>query len=261
MATSVSELNVVLGARVEKLLEGLNRATMAVDKAVARMSTKADRLNKDLAASFDASGQKFQEFGENMSLWVTAPLLAMGVGAIKAAADIEALQLGLEATMKTSGRSIGEARSELTELYKVAQMPGIDFEHAVRGSIRLQNVKYSAEEARNILGELANAIAMTGGTAHELDSVTRQFGQMVSKGRILQEDMTIIQENMPALSAAMDGAFGTRSADKLRAMGVTANQFVAGVTAELSKLPRVSGGLQNSLVNMWLNIRLAASKF
>jgi tape measure domain-containing protein len=261
MATSVSELNVVLGARVEKLLEGLNRATMAVDKAVARMSTKADRLNKDLSASLDASGQKFQEFGANMSQWVTLPLAAMGAGAIKAAADIEALQLGLEATMKGAGRTIGEARNELTELYKVAQMPGIDFEQAVKGSIRLQNVRYSAEEARNILGELANAISMTGGTAHELDSVTRQFAQMISKGRILQEDMTIIQENMPAISGAMDAAFGTRSAEKLRDMGITAKQFVAGVTAEMAKLPRVSGGLQNSLVNMWLNIRLAAAKF
>jgi len=206
------------------------------------------------------SAKSLGDLSATLSQNISLPLAAVGFGAIKAAADMEKLQSALSTTMEAAGRSTGTATKELEALRVVALAPGLDFEQAVRGSVRLQNVGFSAEKARAILVQLANAVAMTGGSAQELDSVTRQFGQMIAKGRILQEDLSIIQENMPGISQAMEKAFGTKSAEQLQKMGVSAEQFIDGVTKQLAVLPRVTGGLSNSIVNAFSAIKLAAAQ-
>lgn len=208
-----------------------------------------DKSLRQVERSADRFANRIGRLGNDMTLALTVPFAAFGASAVKAAADAETLRLALQTTMKDAGRSIGEANMELQALRKAALAPGLDFEQAVRGSVRLQNVGFSAEKARDILVQLANAVAMSGGSAQELDGVTKQFGQMIAKGRIMQEDLGIIQENMPAISKAMEAAFGTKSAEKLRDMGVSAEQFIDGVTKQLAQLPRVEGGLRNAIVN------------
>lgn len=206
-------------------------------------------------------GMRLARAGTEITTSVSLPLAAFGASAVKAAGDIESLRLALETTFKAAGRTIEEARRELEALRIVAMAPGIDFEQAVRGSIRLQNVGYSAEAARAILVELANAISLTGGTAIELDGVTRQFAQIIAKGRILQEDLTIIQENMPAIGQALKNAFGTSSAERLRELGVSTEELIRGVIIELNKLPRVQGGISNAIVNFFTALKVEMAAF
>lgn len=206
-------------------------------------------------------GMRLSRAGTEITTSVSLPLAAFGASAVKAAGDIESLRLALETTFKAAGRTVEEARREIESLRIVAMAPGIDFEQAVRGSIRLQNVGYSAEAARAILVELANAIAFTGGTAIELDGVTRQFAQIIAKGRILQEDLTIIQENMPAIGQALKNAFGTSSAERLRELGVSTEELIRGVIIELNKLPRVQGGISNAIVNFFTALKVEIAAF
>jgi tape measure domain-containing protein len=235
MAANIGHLNVRIGADIT----ALERSIRTVERTVSRA---ADNL---------------ANMGNRMALGLTLPLAGFGVAAIQAAGQAESMRKAMETTMNAAGYSIGQARTELEALRDAAKAPGLDFEQAVKGSVRLQNVGFSAEKAREILVQLANAVAMSGGSAQELDGVTRQFGQMIAKGRVLQEDLSIIQENMPAVSQAMEKAFGTKSAEKLREMGITAEQFVDGVTKQLGKLPRVSGGIANSIVNAQVAIKQA----
>lgn len=238
MAGNIGELNVRIGGEIKGLEAAIRRAERALDRAGQTLSAAGDRLTMSL----------------------TLPIVGLGVASIKSAGEIEQLQKALETTMKDAGRSTADATKELDALRKAAEAPGLDFQQAVKGSVRLQNVGFSAEKARGILVQLANAVAMSGGSAQELDGVTRQFGQMIAKGRVLQEDLTIIQENMPAVSAAMEKAFGTRSAEKLRDMGVSAEQFVDGITKQLALLPRVEGGITNAIVNAGTAIKLSLAK-
>jgi tape measure domain-containing protein len=198
--------------------------------------------------------------GNSLARSISLPLAGIGVGAIKAAADLEQLTTALSTTMQGAGYSIQEATKEMQALRDAAKAPGLDFEQSVKGSIRLQNVGYSAAKARDILVQLANAVSMSGGTATELDSVTRQMAQMSAKGRILQEDLTIMVENMPVLSKIMKETFGTASAEALRNMGLSADQFIEGITKGMALLPRVTGGLANDIVNAFNAIKLAAAQ-
>ena len=232
-------------------------------KLIVNIDADLEGLRKQIKAAESVMRQSAKTLGglsSQLSTSISLPLAAIGVGAIKSAADMERLNSALSTTMEAAGRSSEAATKELEALRQAALAPGLDFEQAVKGSVRLQNVGFSAEKARGILVQLANAVAITGGQAQELDGVTRQFGQMIAKGRILQEDLTIIQENMPAVAVAMEKAFGTKSAEQLRKMGISAEQFVDGVTKALSELPRVSGGLANSIVNAFSAVKLAAAQ-
>lgn len=208
-----------------------------------------DRAIREAEKSLRGAVSSFSSIGNSLSLALSAPLAAFAGLSVKAAGDVEGLRLALEGTMKGAGRSIGEARAELEELRKAALAPGLDFEQAVRGSIRLQNVGYSAEAARDIIVQLANALTLSGGTADQLDGVTKQFAQMAGKGKIMQEDLTIILENMPALSKVMRDTFGTTNAEMLRGMGVSVEDFISKLTTGMAALPRAQGGIANAIVN------------
>jgi len=65
---------------------------------------------------------------------------------------------------------------------------------------------------------------------------------------------------MPKLSQAMNEVFGTTNADKIRDMGVTAQEFVDKVTAKMAEFPRVQGGISNAFVNLTSSVKQFAAQ-
>jgi len=232
MAT-VAQLNVEIGARIAGLQKGLRQAERELRQ----------------------SGRNMAAMGNEMTLALSVPLLGVGVAAIKTAGDMEALRLAMRATFEGAGRSIQEADAELEKLREAAKAPGLDFEQAVRGSIRLQNVGFTAEKARETVSQLANTIATTGGTASDLDEVVNQFSQMIGKGGIFQDDLKIITGRMPKVAQLMREAFGTTTAEGLNKLGVDARTFVDTILKKMEEMPRVTGGVSNSIVNAWSSVK------
>lgn len=219
-----------------------------------------DRDMRSLERRLEQSAKKISDLGSKLSTSLTLPLVGLGYAAIKSAGDIEALKLALTSTMQGAGKSTADAAAELEALRKIALAPGIDFQQAVQGSIRLQSVGISAADAREQLVQLANAVAAAGGTAENLNSVTVQFAQMIAKGKVFTQDLKIIKENLPSIGGAMQRAFGTQSAEDLQALGISAKDFISAVTKELAKAPRVAGGIKNSLVNLFVGLQLEAAR-
>ena len=215
---------------------------------------------REAERSLQSATQSFSRIGNQLTLALSAPIAGFVAMAVKAGGELEALKLGMQTTFKGAGRSIAEADAELEKLREAALAPGLDFEQAVRGSLRLQGVGYSAEKARGVIVQLANALASVGGTADQLDGVTKQFAQMIGKGKIMQEDLSIILENMPNLAKVLKDEFGTTTAEGLRDLGVNADQFVTRLTARMETLPRVAGGISNSIVNAGNAIKMGMAK-
>jgi len=208
-----------------------------------------DREMKRVENRLSQTADRFGSIGNAMSASLTLPIIGIGAAAISAAGDFESLDKALKVTMTDAGYSIGQATKELAELQRISLAPGIDMEQAVKGSLRLQAVGFSAEKARGVLVELANALASSGGSAEQLDGVTRQFAQMSSKGKVMQEDLTIILENMPSLAKVLMDTFGTTNAEAIRKMGVNSEEFINKITEGLSKTTRVQGGIKNAINN------------
>jgi tape measure domain-containing protein len=232
-----SKLNVQLGLDIS-----------AFERAIIRASNKMEQF-----------GKRMEGIGRDLTTRLSLPLAGVGAAAVAAFADFERLSLGLNAVMG----SAEAAEAEMAKLQESAKLPGLGFQEAVRGSIRLQAVGLSADEARGTLEAFGAAIAATGGSAQNLDSVQYQLTQMISKNRILQEDFGILQENVPLLGKAVQNAFGTANIEKIRATGISAEEFNRRIVAALQALPEVqaaAGGLGNAFDNFKdsLNFSLVA---
>ena len=219
-------------------------------------ATPFERSLKKVGRNITSFAQKSLAVGRGISLGFTAPLMAIGASAVNAAADFDSLERALAGIMGGANAAAGE----MTKLKEAAKLPGLGFEEAVRGSVNLQAVGLSADEARKTLIGFGTAIAASGGGSLNLASVTKQLTQMISKNRILQEDFGILQENVPLIGDALDKAFGTRNIEKVRDTGIAAADFNSKLVASLITLPAViaaTGGLRNNIDNFKDSLKFA----
>jgi tape measure domain-containing protein len=232
-----NKLNIILGIDARALERSLGQVQR--------------RLNR-FASSLQSTGRTLTES-------LTVPLAGVGAASLAAFGDIEKLEKGM---LAITG-SADAAKREIDLLRKAAEAPGLSFEQAVKGSIQLQAVKFSAEEARETISALGQAVALTGGSAIELESVVRQITQINAKGRILQEDIGIIQENAPAVGIALQEAFGTTSVEAIRNSGISAREFTLRLTEAIQQsetFQGVTGGLSNSFENFRNSIKFALAE-
>ena len=223
MAT-LKELNIKIGADISDLQ--------------AKMRKAANTMRRE--------GQRLSQLGNELTMTITAPLAGLGIAAIKSAGDMEALTNALKTTMGDAAA----ATKEIELLRKEALKPGLNFEQALKGSVRLQAVGLDAETARAALGNFGNALALAGGKASDLDGVTLALTQIISKGKVSAEEINQLAERVPQIRKVMKDVFGTADTEELQKMGIAAEDFVKKVTAEFGKLPQATGGIQNALENM-----------
>jgi len=217
------DINIQIGADIKDLQNKLNQAQKSLKKA----------------------GRKMQSIGSSLMMSLTAPLAALGGSAIKAAGDFEAMSNGLTAIMGDADA----AAAELDKLKEAAKNPGLGFQQAVKGSVRLQSVGVSAELARQNMLAMGNAIALVGGGANELDRATLAMQQIGAKGKISAEEINQLNEVIPQIRDVMNKTFGTSDGQQLAKMGVDAQVFIEQITKGLEQLPKAQGGIKNAIEN------------
>ena len=226
---SIADINIRIGAQITGLIKGLNTAER--------------RLNR--------SATRFSRIGNELSLSVSLPLIAIGRQAISAASDFDRL----EKALNTITGSAAETSRLFKELEKDAKAPGVEIEGLVKGIVRLANTGQTIEQARREMNAFGNAIALAGGTAADLDGVSLALTQIISKGKISAEEINQLGERVPQIRKAIQDAFGTADSEALQKAGVGVEDFVDKVTAELEKLPQAQSGLANALNNTGQVIR------
>jgi tape measure domain-containing protein len=253
MAT-LADLNVVIGAEIDGFEAAMNRVQQGIGRV----------------------GDYAKQAGQTLSTYVTLPLAALAAGAITAAAKVDSLTRGLQAVTQqqlgeqgvTGLQGIAQAATDtqqrLKELREVAKLPGLGFTEAIQGDIRLRAVGLSADLSKKALLAFGNAIATTGGGKSELDRVTVQLGQLSAKGKVLAQDLRPIIEAAPAVATALRKLYNTVDSEtiskSLEAQGKSSTDFIATLTDELAKLPKVTGGLAIAGENISDSLTLAGSK-
>lgn len=220
---SIADINIRIGAQIQGLVKGLNTAER--------------RLNR--------SASRFSRIGNELSLSVSLPLVAIGRQAISAASDFDRLEKALD----TITGSAAETSRLFKELEKDAKAPGVEIEGLVKGIVRLANTGQSIDQAREAMNQFGNALALAGGTAADLDGISLALTQIISKGKISAEEINQLGERVPQVRKAIQDAFGTADSEALQKAGVGVEEFVSGITQELAKLPRAQSGLANALNN------------
>lgn len=228
---------------LSNLIVRIGASTDDYDKKVNSALGKAQRFAQSVTAA-----------GEAMAIGFSAPILAAGGAAIKAASDMQSLEMGLKAVMKTTDATT----AEMAKLREVAKLPGLGLEEAVRGSVRLQILGNSASESRRIMAELGNALAAVGGGREDFSEVIRQLSQLGAVGKVTKENLDPIVERIPQIAAIIKEKFGAAAlgdpAKTFERMGISSQQFIRIIVDELAKGERAG----NTYKNSWENIQMAA---
>jgi tape measure domain-containing protein len=232
------------------LLARISADSTPFTRAIGEVNTALDKAFQKAQASsrgFQALGQTLSGLGSSLTLGVTAPMLALGAASIKAATDIDSLKRGL--TTVTGSAAATEV--EFRKLRETAKLPGIDFEQAVRGSIRLQTLGVSADKARVIMGNFGNALAAAGGTKADFGEIVRQLSQLSSAATVTKENLDPIIDRVPAVAAIIREKFGPAAlgdpAKTFQALGISSQQLVDILTTELgNRVPKITGSAQSA---------------
>lgn len=260
-ATAQGRANVAAGRLAlaqQRLANAQQRATQAaqglnvqqnhhvqVFRAAQQAAQQFNRQITGLGNSLRSVGQGLASFGATLSISVSAPLAALGAGVVDAAVRMDSLRRGLN----TIAGSSEEAAKQLERLTEIAKLPGIGFEEAVQGSIALQAVGFSAQEAEKALVQFSNAVALTGGSREQLQAITVQLGQMAAQSKVLAADLKPIINAAPAVAVALRNAFGTVRSEEIQELGIQSKDFIDIMIKELGKLPRAAAGARNSFDN------------
>lgn len=232
-------------ANLGALKKDFHDAGDAARMAGGHLSTMGGALGRVVGGALELAGKAVSATTAIAGL-SAALAVAGSVAAFNTAARLESLTRGLASVSKDAS----DLTTQMARLREVAKLPGLGFEEAVSGSLRLQAAGVSALLAERSLSAFGNALATVGRGKADLDGVTLALQQIAAKGKVSAEEINQINERVPQIRNAMKNAFGTADTEALSKMGVTAQRFIEGVVGQLEKLPKVAGGAMNAIENL-----------
>lgn len=238
MAENTNELSIPIGADPSGLRQGFQEAENIVNRSVSNIERSVQRIGN--------LGADLAKLGTALSASITLPLVALAKESVQAYGEIQALQKGLEAV---SG-SASFAAKQFRDLQQVAKLPGLGLKEAVKGSINLQAIGYSASSAEKILLQFGNAVATVGKGRVEFDRAIYGVTQLANTDFPLGEDLNIIKDALPQVSTLLKAAFGTSRTEDLQKLKVSSKAVMDVILTGLEKLPRVNGGIKNAFENL-----------
>lgn len=244
------------GVQVRLSVEGLAEVLAALRRVqdasrqtatqVGATGAAASRSAQQVGEAFQRMGSGLATFGATWTAAVTVPMVKLGSAALDSYVKIDSLKRGLVAIMQDSKK----AGDEMERLKEVAKLPGLGLAEALQGSVQLQAVGYSAEEARRYLLAFGNAIATVGGGKEQLAGVLNQLSQMAGKTKVTADDLKPIINNAPIVARMVKSIYGTSDTEQIQKTGDSPAQFLAKLVKQLETLPKVTTGPKNALENL-----------
>jgi tape measure domain-containing protein len=216
-------------------------------------------LNRGLSQQ-EGKLKRFASSTENSFRGAQAAIGTLGLGllareGVQVVATFDRMNRGMTSL---EGSAAG-AKLRMDELREASKLPGLDFEQAVQGDIRLRSVGLSAELSKKAITEMGNALSLAGGTSADLDGVVLALTQIISKGKVSAEEINQIAERVPQVRAVMQDMFGTADTETLQRMNIDAETFVATLVEGFGKLERAQAGLDEKMQDFSTSIRGAAN--
>lgn len=183
-------------------------------------------------------------------------MIGLGKQALDTVVNLDRLERG----MTTLEGSSEAASVRLAQLRQDARLPGLDFEQAVKGDIRLRAVGISADLSRRAMIEMGNALSLAGGTASDLDDVLLALTQIASKGKVSAEEINQIAERVPQVRAVMKSVFGTADTEALQKMNIEATAFIERLVGGFGGLSRAKAGLDEDLTDITSSLKMLVAE-
>ena len=181
----------------------------------------------------------------------SAGVLRVGANSVEASVKVEGFRNSLTALYGDAQ----VANTVLARLQELSLLPGITFESAVQGAVRLKTVGVEGERAEGVIREFGNAAALAGATTDEVGRSLVGLTQILSRGKISQEELNQILENLPLIGNSIRESFGSIDAevirDQLDAAGQSVQDFADILVNQLSMGARASAdSTRNAFSNL-----------
>ena len=167
----------------------------------------------------------------------TQQLVDFAKGSADAAIQVDAHTKAL--TVLTGSASL--ARQELEAIRDLSDEPGLTFNQAIKGAVSLRAIDVDPDTTARILREIGNAAAFSGGPG-EFERGLLGLRQIIQRGRISQEELNQLTENIGLASKVIKGFYGTVLAEDIQAHldanGESVEDFVETILTEFEKLER-----------------------
>ena len=249
------------GKEVQQLGQQSRQAAMVVDvlgdesqrasqqiRELGGAASRVGRETQDMTRGFERARGGAQTFTRSLGglrgiatglgIGIAAnEMLQFGRASVRASVQIDSATRALGALLG----SAAEAEIQIRSIQDLADEPGLRFRQAVDGTVALRAIGVEAETTTRILKELANAAAFSGG-AGEFERGLLGFRQLIQRGRLSQEELNQLTENISLASRVIREEFGTVLAEdiqkQLDATGQGIDDFVQRVLSGFERLER-----------------------
>ena len=178
---------------------------------------------QQLKAAGDAMkdvGDKMQNIGKDLSMKLTAPILAVGTLGVTYNAELEQLQV----LFTTLTGSAEEADRVISQIQADASKSPFDVQTLIKANQYLISAGVSADDARQTILDLGNAIAATGGGNDELDRMAMNLQQIQNVGKASSQDIKQFANAGINIYGLLADATG-KSVKQVKEMDVTYEQL------------------------------------
>lgn len=223
-------------------------------------STVFRRQMRLVLNDLEGFGRRLEEVGQGLTARLSVPLSLAGGAAVQAFLQFDKLEKGLQ----VFSSSAEEAEKQMQALNQVVldSRTTIGFQDAVQGSLRLQSIGFSADQAREALRQLAIATTASGKSSEDLGEVTNQLSQIIGRGQVLQQDIRVILDRLPILSKVFKETFGGVNAEAIRNSTKNVGDFAAKLFTAIQQseeLQKVQGSAAKSVETFKESTQLAAA--
>jgi tape measure domain-containing protein len=234
-------------------VETAQRGLQQVRQGFHQAGEAAKSMGQHTTAAMRDMARGMIDVAQKATLLGGALAVAGGAAAFGVASKMDSLTRALAG----SSANAEDLTAQLTRLKEVARLPGLGFEEAIQGSVKLQAAGLSAQLAERSLKSFGNALALSGGGKDQLDGVITALGQISSKGEISAEEINQIAERVPQIRQLLSQAFGTSDTEAIQAMGLGSAEAIERIVAAAETLPKATGGFQNALENFQDGLKTA----
>jgi tape measure domain-containing protein len=238
MANTLGDFIVKIGAQVDGFEDAMLGVLASAEKTAKGVETKF--------ANFDKLGDRLSGLGTKLSAAISLPLIGAGAYAVKAAMDMESLEMALRGV----AGSAQETEAQMKRLKDLAKLPGLGVAEAVQASVALQSTGMSAQMAEKYIRLFGNALAAAGKGKADLNGVITQLQQMSNKSKVTADDLKPLMQAVPQLGKIIKDAFGTIDTEQLQKMGVSTSVFLAVISDGLGRIGPAGNTTKNAFENL-----------
>ena len=246
----------VAGRDLEQAQERLDAATRAADEAARSQATGLERLAasaQDAGRRVQSAGKRLEGFGKSVAdvgdgitSHVTVPLAGAAVGVGAFALSTASAAETSEMAFTTMLGSADEAREMMGELADFAAHTPFELSGLTTATQQLMAYGFTAEDVIPMLTAVGDATAALGTGQAGIESVTRALGQMQTRGKVSAEEMLQLTEaGIPAWEYLAE-AIGTDTAGAMEAVSSGAVDAQTGIDALTAGMERDFGGMMES---------------